>query len=262
VAAAWAILRVTTNRGASTPGVDGITWTRRRRKLLPSTRCGSGATRPNRYRVYIPKSNGPETPFRYPHHARPDPQALYLPGLDPLVETQADYNSYGFRLHRSCADALVQCHRLLCKRTVRTGCSKGDIRACYDRISRPWLLKHIPMTVGFFNQWLTAGYLEKRVFHATTDGTPQGGIISPALANGRWMVLEGCSSKHFGATRSARARNGVHLVRYADVFIITGTSKALLRDECNLSWHTSGRAGSRTLPRETTSRTLRTASTS
>jgi RNA-directed DNA polymerase len=42
-------------------------------------------------------------------------EALHLLGLDPIVETQADYNSYAYRLHRGCADALVQCHRLLCK---------------------------------------------------------------------------------------------------------------------------------------------------
>ena len=76
-------------------------------------------------------------------------QALYLLGLDPIVETQADYNSYGFRLQRSCADALVQCHRLLCKRHSPQWILEGDIKACFDRIGRDWLLKHIPIDSGF-----------------------------------------------------------------------------------------------------------------
>ena len=59
-------------------------------------------------------------------------QALYLLGLDPIEEAQADANSYGFRLRRSCADALVQCHRLLCKRNSPRWVLEGDIRACFD----------------------------------------------------------------------------------------------------------------------------------
>jgi RNA-directed DNA polymerase len=158
-------------------------------------------------------------------------QALYLLGLEPILETQADYNSYGFRPHRCCADALVQSHRLLCKRHSPEWILEGDIKACFDRISHPWLLEHIPMNQRILRQWLTAGYLEKRVLHATTEGTPQGGIISPALANRTLDGLEELLQQRFGATRSARERNRVHLVRYADDFIITGTSGALLRDE-------------------------------
>ena len=79
-------------------------------------------------------------------------------------------------------------------------------------------------------QWLKAGYLEKDVFFATTDGTPQGGVASPALANRALDGLEQRLAERFGATRSLRERNRVHLVRYADDFIITGTSAALLRD--------------------------------
>src|SRR5205085_163900 len=108
---------------------------------------------------------------------------------------------------------------------------EGDIKACFDRISRSWLLAHIPMNREVLNQWLTAGYLEKNVFHATTEGTPQGGIISPALANRTLDGLEALLKQRFGATRTARERNRVHLVRYADDFIITGTSQGLLRDE-------------------------------
>ena len=229
---ALAILRVTSNQGASTPGVDGVIWNTPEAKTaaLDTLRSHGYSPQPLR-RVYIPKSNGKLRPLGIPTLADRAQQALYLLGLDPIVETQADYNSYGFRLHRCCADALVQCHRLLCKQHSPEWILEGDIMACFDRISRHWLLQHIPMDKAVLSKWLTAGYIEKRVFHATADGTPQGGIISPALANRTLDGLEALLKQRFGATRSARERNRVHLVRYADDFIITGTSRSLLQFE-------------------------------
>jgi RNA-directed DNA polymerase len=87
------------------------------------------------------------------------------------------------------------------------------------------------MDQAILHRWLKAGYLEKGVFFATTDGTPQGGIISPALANATLDGLETLLQKRFGATQRQCSRNKVHLVRYADDFLITGTSAELLRHE-------------------------------
>jgi RNA-directed DNA polymerase len=143
-------------------------------------------------------------------------QALCLLGLDPIVETTADTNSYGFRSQRCCADALDQCHKILRNNNSALWILEGDIRACFDRISHGWLLTHIPMDKVILQQWLQAGYLEKDVFFATTEGTPQGGIASPALANAALDGLETRLAERFGATRSQRRRNKVHLVRYAD----------------------------------------------
>jgi RNA-directed DNA polymerase len=158
-------------------------------------------------------------------------QALYLLGLDPILETTADANSYGFRSRRCCADALDHCHKLLRNNHSATWILEGDIRACFDRISHDWLMAHIPMDKAILRQWLQAGYLEKDVFFATREGTPQGGIASPALANAALDGLQALLQQRFGATRRRRQRNHVHLVRYADDFIITGTSKALLQNE-------------------------------
>jgi RNA-directed DNA polymerase len=80
-------------------------------------------------------------------------------------------------------------------------------------------------------KWLQAGFMDKDAFFATTAGTPQGGIISPALANRTLDGLEAALQARFAATHGPKRRNKVHLVRYADDFIITGTSKELLRDE-------------------------------
>jgi RNA-directed DNA polymerase len=229
---ALAILRVTTNRGASTPGVDGEIWNTPELKTaaFDTLRSHGYSPQPLR-RVYIPKSNGKRRPLGIPTLTDRAQQALHLLGLDPIVETQGDYNSYGFRLDRSCADALTQCHRLLCKRNSPEWILEGDIRACFDEISHPWLLEHIPMDKSILRQWLTAGYLKQDVFFATTEGTPQGGIISPALANATLDGLEQLLHEQFGSTRTRRERNQVHLVSYCDDFVITGRSERLLREE-------------------------------
>jgi RNA-directed DNA polymerase len=231
---AAAILRVITNPGASTPGVDGDCWDTPERKAAAFRRLRRHGyhAQPLR-RVYIPKSSDPSKlrPLGIPTLTDRAMQALYLLGLDPIVETTADANSYGFRSQRCCADALDQCHKILRNNHSALWILEGDIRACFDRISHGWLLAHIPMDTVVLRQWLQAGYLEKDAFFATTEGTPQGGIASPALANAALDGLERLLRERFGATRPQRTRNKVHLVRYADDFIITGTSKELLRNE-------------------------------
>ena len=80
-------------------------------------------------------------------------------------------------------------------------------------------------------RWLKAGFLEKHAWFATTEGTPQGGIVSPALANWTLDGLQRLLADHFARTPKQQRMNKVHLVRYADDFLITGTSKELLRDQ-------------------------------
>ncbi len=106
-------------------------------------------------------------------------QALYLLGLDPIAESQADGHSYGFRRERRCADALKQVHILLSHRHGPQWILEGDIKACFDRISHDWLLTHVPMDQTLLRQWLKAGFLEKQAWFATMEGTPQGGTITP-----------------------------------------------------------------------------------
>src|SRR5262249_38545968 len=221
-------------RGASAPGGAGKSGAPRGRKAAASRRLRRHGyhAQPLR-RVYVPKSSAPSKlrPLGIPTMTDRAMQALYLLGLDPIVETTADANSYGFRRQRCCADALDQCHKILRKNHSALWILEGDIRASFDRMGHDWLLAHLPMDRVILQQWLQAGYLEKDVFFATTEGTPQGGIASPALANATLDGLEPLLRKRFGATRNQRTRNKVHLVRYADDFIITGTSKELLRNE-------------------------------
>jgi len=111
---------------------------------------------------------------------------------------------------------------------------EGDIRSCFDRLSHAWLLAHIPMDKAILRKWLQAGYLDKHVFHRTEEGTPQGGIISPVLANLALDGLERRLREQYPVTGKGKGKGEkalVNLVRYADDFLITGRSKALLEEE-------------------------------
>jgi RNA-directed DNA polymerase len=151
-------------------------------------------------------------------------QAVHTLALDPIAECLADPNSYGFRRERSTADAIQQCFIVLARRPMARWVLEGDITACYDRISHEWLNEHVPMDKGILRKWLKSGYVARKTFHATEEGTPQGGITSPVLCN---LTLDGL--EHQLKTRFKRRK--VNLVRYADDFIATGDSEALLRDE-------------------------------
>ena len=179
-----AVRRVTENNGKKTPGVDQEIWDTPEKKTqaVHALKRRGYQSQPLR-RVYIPKSDGKTMrPLGIPTMKDRAQQALYLLALAPVVETTADKNSYGFRQQRSCADAMEQCFKAL--RSANTQwILEGDIKSCFDKISHDWLLAHVPIDRVILQKWLKSGYMEKHVLHETTDGTPQGGIISPALAN-------------------------------------------------------------------------------
>ena len=153
-------------------------------------------------------------------------QALYLLAVEPIAEMQADFNSYGFRPYRSTADAAERCFKVLCSKHSAQWILEGDIRACFDKISHDWLLDNIPMESRILKQWLKAGFIEKQTLFPTPEGTPQGGIISPVAAN---MALDGLEEAVAQAV-DGQSKYKVHTVRYADDFVITGTSRELLEN--------------------------------
>src|SRR6516225_3992510 len=159
---ALAILRVVSNSGAKTPGVDGVLWNTPEAKSAAFNALRRHGYQPQPLRrAYIPKSNGRRRPLGIPTMADRAMQALYLLGLDPIAETLADGHSYGFRLERCCADAIEQCHLLLGNRHGPRWILEGDIKSCFDRISHDWLLRHIPMDTGILRAWLRAGFLDE-----------------------------------------------------------------------------------------------------
>ena len=232
---ALAVKRVTENQGKNTPGVDKVLWdTPEKKAMAVQEMQARGYTAQPLRRLYIPKPNGKQRPLGIPTMKDRGMQALYLQALDPIAETQADPNSYGFRKERSCADAISQCYKALHGKDCAPWILEGDIKSCFDMISHQWLITHIPMETSILRKWLKAGYMEKSVWHEAKDGTPQGGIISPVLAN---MTLDGLErilrekypNSGTGAEKGRKSK--VHLVRYADDFVITGSSKELLEEE-------------------------------
>jgi RNA-directed DNA polymerase len=156
-------------------------------------------------------------------------QALHLLALEPVAETTADRHSYGFRPERSTADARAQCFNVLAKSDRPQWILEGDIQGCFDNISHPWMLAHVPTDKAVLQKWLKAGYLYQNGRFPTAAGTPQGGIISPTLAN---LTLDGLESRLAAAFGRRGSNPGkTSLVRYADDFIITGRTKEQLEEE-------------------------------
>jgi RNA-directed DNA polymerase len=231
---ALAVKRVTENQGKRTAGVDHVRWRTPAAKLnaINSLRRRGYQPLPLR-RVYIPKANGKRRGLGIPAMVDRGQQALHLQGLEPIAETLADPHSYGFRLERSTADAIEQCFKVLSKAEAPEWILEGDIRSCFDQISHSWMLQHIPMDKEVLRKWLQAGYVEEGTWFPLEAGTPQGGIASPALAN---MTLDGLAellNQRFVRKQvdGIRFIPKVNLVRYADDFIITGSTKELLETE-------------------------------
>ncbi len=232
-ARALAVRRVTENLGKSTPGVDGELWSTPTSKWKAIERLKRTGYRPKPLRrVYIPKANGKRRPLGIPTMLDRAMQALYLLALEPVSETTADRNSYGFRPQRSTADAIEQCFINLSRSNSAEWVLEGDIKGCFDNISHDWLLAHVPMDKQVLQKWLKAGYMESNRLNPTEAGTPQGGIISPVLANLALDGLEGVLEEHFGQKNTKKSyKTKVNYVRYADDFVITGISKELLENE-------------------------------
>ena len=230
---ALAVRRVTENYGKKTPGVDQEIWDTPEKKIQAAYGLKRRGYQPQPLRrVYIPKSDGKTMrPLGIPTMKDRAMQALHLLALDPVAETTADRNSYGFRQKRSCADAMAQCFNVL-KHGTTQWILEGDIRSCFDKISHDWLLTNVPMDKVILQKWLKSGYVDKDVFHETTDGTPQGGIISPALANHALDGLERVLKEVYPPGTSLKSCGGknpsVNFIRYADDFLITCKSRDLL----------------------------------
>jgi RNA-directed DNA polymerase len=230
-----AVRRVTENNGKKTAGVDRIIWDtpEEKTKAVHDLKRRGYQPQPLR-RVYIPKKSDRKTkrPLGIPTMFDRAQQALHLLALDPVVETTADKNSYGFRQQRSCADAIGQCFITLSHAPNTQWILEADVKNCFDKISHDWLLAHVPMDRTILQKWLKSGYMDKHVLHETTEGTPQGGIVSPALANCALDGLERLLRKSFPERTRLKSLGGksasVNFIRYADDFVITSKSKEIL----------------------------------
>lgn len=217
-----AVKRVVTSSGANTPGVDGVVWKTPHQKIQAVESLQRRGYKPLPLRrVYIPKRKG-RRPLSIPCLGDRSMQALHLLAVEPVAEMKADKNAYGFRPKRSTADAIEQCFIALARKASASWILEGDIRACFDNLSAAWLERHIPMDKTILSKWLKMGYIEERTFHPTSGGVPQGGIISPAL------LVIALSGLEDAIKKATSPKDKVHVISYADDFIVTGASQEVL----------------------------------
>ena len=222
-----AVKRVTQNSGHKTPGVDGVVWKTAKQKLQAAKALRRRGYQPLPLkRVSIPKQDSKKLRnLHIPAMFDRTQQALHLLGLEPIAEMLADHNSYGFRPKRSAADAIGKCFILLARRSSAKWILNGDIKSCFDTIDHKWLCNNIPMDREILNKWLIAGYIEKQTFYPTEAGTAQGSIISPTILT---ITLAGLEKV---ITTITSTTDKVHLVTYADDFIVTGATKEVLENK-------------------------------
>ncbi len=217
--------------GNRTAGVDGKTIDGAGLKLITDLMADLKAARYTPHpvrRTYVPKANGKLRPLGIPTFQEKLLQTVVKFLLEAIYEPTFSEASHGFRPQRSCHTALEQI------RNERYGVRwwvEGDIKGCFDAISHEWLLTHIPMEKAILKKWLKAGFMEKHVLYSTEAGTPQGGICSPVLANMTLDGLERALREVIRPTTRKGNKAKVHLIRYADDFLIAGSSKEVLEQE-------------------------------
>ncbi len=237
-----AVRKVTANKGKNTSGVDKELWSTPASKMraVLSITDKNYKAKPLR-RVYIDKKGKKaKRPLGIPCMYDRAMQALYALALEPVVETTADTKSFGFRQGRCCQDACEYIFTALSRKFCAEWVLEGDIKGCFDHISHNWLIENIPMDKSVLKQFLKAGFVFKRELFPTDEGTPQGGVISPILAN---MALDGMQkmlSDRFHTNKKGKAdnrfsnANKVNLVRYADDFIVTAATKEIAEEAKSL----------------------------
>lgn len=213
------------NKGRNTPGVDGrvaLTPDERTELIKDLLQDQTWKTQPAK-RVYIPKANGKKRPLGIPTIADRVRQAMVKNALEPEWEAKFEPCSYGFRPGRSCHDAIGRIFRLALPQSKKKWVVDADIKGAFDNISHDTLKDAL---AGFpakelVKQWLKAGIMDKGIFADTDKGTPQGGVISPLLANIALHGMEtamGVTYRKRGNYVSIKSKRAV--VRYADDFVI------------------------------------------
>lgn len=226
------------NQGKETPGVDKkVALTPKEREELVDALRDYKAWKPIPVRrILIPKKNGKKRPLGIPSIIDRCLQSVVKKALEPCWEEQFEGISYGFRPKRSCHDARQRIFlNIKGENNKKWWVVDADIKGCFDNINHEALLKKIGNFPArkLIRDWLKAGYVDKNVFYETEQGTPQGGIISPLLANIALHGMEKALGIEYTWNKDKRNEEGGFfqnktnktLVRYADDFVILCENK-------------------------------------
>lgn len=224
-----AVKRVTSNTGERTAGVDGVLLNTPKQKMQMVFELKRRSYNPSPLRrIHILKKSGKLRPLSIPTMKDRCMQALWHAALLPVAEERADPNAYGFRPKRSTHDAIEQCFISLSRRDSATWILEGDIKDCFSRLNHDWLIQNIPMDKIILRKFLTAGFIENGEEHETSRGVCQGGIISPTITV---MALSGLERKLVSIKQKHWNKEKINLIFYADDFIVTATSEAILKEK-------------------------------
>jgi RNA-directed DNA polymerase len=221
------------NRGKNTAGVDGVrSLTSPQRLELARELSLDQQAQPTR-RVWIPKPGKAEKrPLGIPTMANRAAQALAKLALEPQWEGKFEPNSYGFRPGRSCHDAVVALFKSIHRMDKYV--LDADIAKCFDRIDHQALLNKLatfPILRRAIKGWLKAGVMDGSELFPTEEGTPQGGVISPLLAN---VALHGLEEAIVIAFPRHQTPEGLvqraKVVRYADDFVVLHRELAVIEE--------------------------------
>ncbi len=214
------------NQGKHTAGVDGVKSVPAKDRLaLVNSLQLTRKAKPVR-RIWIPKPGKAEKrPLGIPTIRERVLQTLVKFCLEPEWEAKSEANSYGFRPGRSCQDALKAIWRSLEQKPKYV--LDADIAQCFDRINHQALLTKVatfPRLRRVVKGWLKAGIMEKGRLFSSEQGTPQGGCISPLLANialhGMEQALQEALPAYTRTEAGKRVYYRVNLIRYADDLVV------------------------------------------